>query len=343
MKSRFSYCWPIVSVALLLPAAAHAQGRRSPRLLRRIPASTVPSGERAYSEGRFALSLDGAAAGFLPSVSGGNARAELATHQLGPTNAQRKNIATFNYEPITVEVGMGMSKGFYEWIKQSFRHESMRKSGEIHAMDFDGNSQSLREFRDAYIQEVTIPALDAASKEPGYMTVKLAPREMVSRPGTGRPVAGTTQPAAKHKQWLCSNFRVEIGDLPCARVSKINSFIWRQGVIKDEVGQFREPTKHPAKVEVPSVKLTIVMADIGPWQDWVQRVTQGGPNAQGAQVDGAITFLAPNLGSELARIDLFGLRPVSLQPAQMQANQEQVARFSVELHCADMAFNYLAK
>jgi hypothetical protein len=42
--------------------------------------------------------------------------AEIALHTRGPENIQRKNITTIHYEPITIEVGMGMSKGFYELI-----------------------------------------------------------------------------------------------------------------------------------------------------------------------------------------------------------------------------------
>lgn len=33
---------------------------------------------------------------------------------LGPENIQKKSISTINYEPVTLEVGMGMSKGFYQ-------------------------------------------------------------------------------------------------------------------------------------------------------------------------------------------------------------------------------------
>ena len=74
--------------------------------------------------------------------------------------------------------------------------------------------------------------------------------------------------APKTKEWLCSSFRFEVGDLPCSRIAKVDSFGWEQGVVKDDVGAFREPMKEPAKVEVPNLKVTISMGDLLAWSDW---------------------------------------------------------------------------
>jgi hypothetical protein len=217
---------------------------------------------RSYTAGRFAVDLDGQLAGYVKSVSGGNIKGEVAVHQLGPENVQKKHLATIVHEPFTVEVGMGMSRGFYEWIQASFDKGHTTKSGEMIAADFDYHAQSARVFRDAYISEVTIPALDGSSKEPAYMTVKLDPELIRYEKRSGERLNGQIGNATK--KWLCSNFKVEIGDMPCMRVAKVDSFTWKQAVIKDEVGAFREATKHPAKVEVPNLKLTISMADIEP-------------------------------------------------------------------------------
>src|SRR5687767_9111502 len=116
---------------------------------------------RSYSAGRFALMLDesGANAGYVKSVTGGNIKGEVAVHQLGPDNVQKKHLATITHEPFTVEVGMGMSRLFYDWIRASFDKGYVTKSGEMIAANFDYEAQSARVFNDAYISEVTIPAL----------------------------------------------------------------------------------------------------------------------------------------------------------------------------------------
>ncbi len=297
--------------------------------------------DSSFAGGRFGIMLDGSGfLGFVKTMSGGLIRGELARHQLGPDNVSKKYIAKIAYEDITIEVGMGMAKGFYEWIRAAFDSAHISKNGELHACDFDGNSMSIREFRDAHISEVTIPALDGSSKDPAYMTVKLSPEEIEYRPGTGGQIAGRT--ARSRKKWRCSNFRFELGDLPCERVSRIDSFTWKMGVIKDEVGAFRVPTKHPAKVEIPNLKVTVSMADVKPWEDWHRSFVIEGNCGEDAELDGAITFLGPDPREALCRIDLLNVGIISLDTWDQEAGKEEVSRFTVELYVEAMKFEYLA-
>ena len=39
---------------------------------------------------------------------------------MGPDNIQRKHIAGVKYEDFTLQVGSGMGKPMYDWIKASF-------------------------------------------------------------------------------------------------------------------------------------------------------------------------------------------------------------------------------
>lgn len=296
--------------------------------------------ERTYTGGRFAFLVDGGEMlGYVKKLEGLNIKAEVGTHQLGPSLIQKKNITTISYEDGTVEIGMGMSKGMYEWIRAAFDMAHVSKSGEVHAVDFDMNSKSIREFRDAQITEVTMPALDGSSKDPAYMTVKFKVEEVIYRKGTGSKVAGKIAPATK--KWLCSNFRFELGSLPCTRVAKIDSFTWKLALAKDEVGSFRIPTLHPCKVEVPNLKLTISMADYEPWADWHRSFLIEGNCGEDAELTGSITYLAPDLKEELGRIDLMNVGIISMQNASNEANKEEVARFQVECYVEQMKFEYL--
>lgn len=293
---------------------------------------------RSYTAGRFALDIDGEIAGYIKSVSGGNIKGEVAVHQLGPDNIQKKHLATITHEPFTVEVGMGMSRGFYDWIKASFDKGFITKNGEMIAANFDYEAQSARVFYNAFISEVTVPALDGSSKEPAYMTVKMDPERIRYERRSGERLKGDIGSATK--KWLCSNWRCEFSSLPCSLVAKVDSFTWKQSVIKDEVGAFREATKHPAKVEVPNLKLTISMADIEPWRQWHQSFVIDGKCSEADEITGAITFLGPDLREELAEIRLDHVGIISLQQAKQEANKEEVARFEVELYVEQMHFDY---
>ena len=296
---------------------------------------------RSFTGGRFALVIDGSEnLGFVKSIEGGSLKGELATHNVGGTSVQKKRLATIVHEPFTIEVGMGMSAGFYDWIRASFDKGHITKTGEFIACDFDYKAMSAREFIDAHITEVTMPALDASSKEPAYMTVRLDPQKILYKVGDGAQVAGEAGRATK--KWIASNFRFELGDLPCTRVSKVDSFTWKQGIIKDEVGAFDVPSKHPTRVEVPNIKISISSADIGPWQDWHRTFVIDGERSDSDELSGAITFLGPDLNEELASIDLLQVGILSLETPKWDANEEQVPRFTVELYVEKMRFRYLA-
>jgi len=293
---------------------------------------------RSYTAGRFAVDIDGQLAGYVKSIAGGNIKGEVAVHQLGPDNVQKKHLATIVHEPFTIEVGMGMARTFYEWIQASFDKGHVTKSGEMIAADFDYGAQSARVFYDAFISEVTIPALDGSSKEPAYMTMKVDPERIRFEKRAGEKLNGTIGTATK--KWLCSNFRVELAGLPCDRVAKIDSFTWKQAIIKDQVGAFREATKHPAKVEVPNLKLTVSMADIEPWRAWHESFVINGQCTDADEITGSITFLGPDHKEQLATIELDHVGIISLTQAKQEANKEEVARFEVELYVESMRFLY---
>lgn len=291
---------------------------------------------RSYTAGRFALFTDGQALGYAKSVSGGAIKGVVATHNLGPENVIKKHLATIKYEDITVEVGMGMASAWYRWIEQSFGNGHIMKSGEVVAADFDYNAMRVTEFHDALISEVTIPALDASSKEPVYMTVTIKPERLhLERRNGGRlPPARDT----KTKKWLSSNFRFELGDLPCGRVSKIDSFTIKQGIVMDQTGRFREPAKHPAKLEVPNLKVTFSAADSEAWENWFRSFVIDGKCTDGDELSGSITFLGPDNQEVLGSVDLRHVGIISLQPANYEANKEEVARLEVELYVEEMKF-----
>ena len=300
---------------------------------------TALSKNRSYTSGRFALIVDGSEPlGFVKSVSGGSIKGELSTHQLGSESVSKKRITTVSYESFTVEVGMGMTNGLFDWIHVSLDKGDVSKSGEFIACDFDYKLVTVREFYAAHISEVTIPELDGSSKAPAYMTVKIDPEGIRYKKGDGSRIQGEFPPASK--KWLSSNFRFELDPLPCQRVAKIDSFTWKQGVIKDEVGQFREATKRPAKVEVPNIKLTISMADLQPWLDWHRTFIIEGLCDEGEELNGKLEFLGPDMEEILATIELLNVGIISLDTAWQEAEKEEVARFTVELYVEEMKFQY---
>src|SRR5262249_11109419 len=213
---------------------------------------------RAYTAGHFALELDGVAAGWLHSAEGGHATAGAAIEAAGSARtasapmaaAKGKHLAGVKYEDITVSCGAGMSRNFYEWVKDSLDHKHVRKDGAIHSCDYDAKAASTLEFAHGLITEVGFPALDAASKDAARMTIRISPEVARQAP---KPAGGdrcsAAPAAAKQKMWLPANFRLRIEGVDCTRVNKIEAITVKQKVVENPTGELRDYQKEPAKLE----------------------------------------------------------------------------------------------
>ncbi|MCH7653519.1 MAG: hypothetical protein IIB14_07585 [Chloroflexi bacterium] len=299
--------------------------------------------ERTSSLGQFAVVLDGSPdLTVLRSVKGGVIKgvvAEVPEQRLGPGLLIKKHLSNISYEPFTMQIGMNMSKGFADWIEASFDGGSAAENGSVIAVNSNLHSLSVREFRDALISEVKFPSLDAGSRDPAFLTVKLEPGRINYQSSAGDLTLDST---SRSNKWLASNFRVEIGDLPTSKVSKIDSFTWKQRIVSDEVGAFRDATPKSTNIEVPNITLTISMADLQPWLEWHKDFVIDGKASESDELTGAITFLGPDLKEELAVIELSNIGIVKLSLDNAEANKESLARFTVELYVEGMGFQYHA-
>jgi hypothetical protein len=298
-----------------------------------VPALAAEGDSSAASAGpsggyRF-LELDGQVLGTLKSCDGGEAFGEVVPDPPSGEAFTKKHIANVKYEDFTTKVGFGMAKPMYEWIKASFDGKALRKNGAIIAADFDYNAKSRREFQNALITEVGFPALDGAAKDPAYMTLKFAPEITRTKVASGK-VAGQ---ASNQKLFFPGNFRLSLGDLPTARVSKIDAFTVKQG-FTESTGRAIEPTK----IEFPN--LVITMAESHAWSEWFDDFVIKGNNGQDKELSGKIEFLSPDLTSTLIGLLISGVGIFSLAPVLPEPNAQPIRRVKAELYCEQMVFEY---
>jgi hypothetical protein len=294
--------------------------------------------KRSATTGRFALELDGYHCAYIKSISGGDAVADVAVHEHGPMNMQTKQMANFKFEPFKAKVGIAQAGAMNDWIRASFDRQFATKSGAIIAGDFNYKATHRIDFVNALITSVAIPALDGASKEAGYIDVEWDAENVLHTPGKGEDIKGDY--GTKQKQWTPSMFKFDLAGLTdaCKRVSKIDSFTWKQAVVTDQIGAQRIMTKHPAKITVPDIKITLSAADFEPWRTWSEAWFQGGKCLASDHKDGTITFLSPDMATEIGHIELkqCGLKKVTAP--QYEGNKEQIASVTVELFVEEMHF-----
>jgi hypothetical protein len=292
---------------------------------------------RSYTPGNFVLDVEGYSVAFLKKFSGLSMQGDVVNNDLGPDNVQKKHIANIKWTSGKASIGIGMGKGMYDWIRMSFDKAYMPKNGSFTAADFDYKAQARIDFESALITSVTVPALDGSSKDAAYFDVEFEPEKVRWSKGGGEDIRSKLGP--KQKAWLCSNFRFELGGLPTQRVAKIDSFTWKCSVTPDQIGIHREPTKHPAKVTVPDIKVSISYADHQAWADWAKKWFVDGHHLEGDELNGRIVFLGPDMTKELGEITLENVGLKSFSDDDMEANSEKIKRFTAELYVEKMKFS----
>jgi hypothetical protein len=291
---------------------------------------------RSYSPGNYVVDIDGYQVAFIKKFEGMSMEADIVANDLGPDNMQAKHVANIKWTPGKISVGAGMGKGMYEWIKQSFDKAYAPKNGTVTVANFDFKAQSQLTFQSALITSVGFPALKGESKDAIYLDVEFQPEIVRWAKGDNKVVGGTY--GVKQKAWLASNFRFEMGGLPCARVASVDAFTWKCEVSPDQVGITREPTYHPAKVTVPDIKISISMADYEPWQAAAKKWFVDGEHLAANEMQGSITLLGPDMKKEIGRIDLQNCGFKKFSKQAYESNKTGIARFDVEFYIEGIKF-----
>ncbi len=274
--------------------------------------SASAADQRTYTAGRFALDLDGVDCGWMVGLDGGQRDLAVALDPVGPDSIQRKHIGGVKYEDFTMQVGSAMGKPMYDWIKASFdKGSAVRKNGAVIAADFNYKEKSRHTMSQAFITEVTIPALDGASKDPAYLAVGVSAAKVATAPPSGVPVQGP-----KAKSWLPSNFVFELDGLDTSRVASIDSFTWKCTVAPDG----------SQVLDVSDIGVTFPKSSLSSWQEWYRSLASGADDER----DGALTIvgasgLAITIG--LGNLGLYRLLPT--------VNK----RFKAEMYCEQMKWD----
>ena len=100
---------------------------------------------RPFAAGRFLLQLEGASCGYVQSVEGGGATAEVI-QGIDSEFVVKKRLGALKYEDITMTIGFSMSSPVYDWIAASLRMEAEPMNGAIILADQNFEATSEQQF-----------------------------------------------------------------------------------------------------------------------------------------------------------------------------------------------------
>lgn len=214
--------------------------------------ATSPKGQ--WRTGDWALSLDGTVVGRVRSVEGGSIRSDVITES-GSGQLEHKHIGSPRFDPFVLEVGLGMSKGFFDWIGGALDRKDVRKDLILHHVDSaTGHEQAQLELQEALVTAVEVPQLAAADTNPAWLKITIAPETVRRSAGSGKKVEAklASDPLSP------STTRFEVSGI--GRVSELKAvapWTFKQAVARMEVGGRRDYEQEPAKAEFGHLLVTL--------------------------------------------------------------------------------------
>lgn len=281
--------------------------------------------------GRRYLDFDGVSAGPLHSVEGGDATADVITEPDAGSGFTPKHLGAVRYEDFSAQVAPPLSTSLGSWVQSMWLNGAERRSGSVIFADAAYKVRSVREFSSALLVETTVPALDAAARDAGYIGLRFAPEVTADLAGDGSPVAATPRQAP----WLRSGFRLQIDGLDCSQVSAIDSFTVRRALVPDAIGEERDYQRVPGLVEFPNLVVTLADSSSESWRAWFRSFLIEGNNVDGEEKGGTLQLLMSDL-TAVAEIRFFNLGIFKL--AQRLGSGDTVSRLTAHLYCERMAF-----
>lgn len=280
---------------------------------------------------KISLELEGQPVGFLTSVEGGNAFAEIVPEAVGPDGIQRKHPGALRFEDLIVGVPLSTdSKPLVAWITESFTKPPSARNGAIVYMDFNMMAVKRLEFAGAMLSEITVPTAEAASKNAASLILRITPQSTSLAGSSGKPALAPL--GAKQKNVIAGNFRFNIQgfEAACKRIAKVSPLVARRLKLS-AAGEQRLPQSPLGPWDCAPVSIFLPEADAGPFHAWFDKtVVKGNPEEDRA---GLLEWLDPTLTNVLASIQLGGLGIVRYAPEPVKANPENRGLVQVDMYC----------
>jgi hypothetical protein len=175
---------------------------------------------RSYVSGSWSLELDGQNVGVLKSLEGCHLEANVAAEAGGG-----KLAGAPRFTPCRLRFGLGMGKPLYTWISDVLGGKTVgARAVTLVQTDGTGKVATALNLQGAQITSFSVPALDAAAKEPGYFELKIE-ADTVEKGSSGGAAATTS---AKAKLLMPAYFSVKIGGLDTTKIAKVSSWSFQR-------------------------------------------------------------------------------------------------------------------
>ncbi len=297
----------------------------------------IAADARNYIKPYFFLEMDGANLGSIKSFEGGFARGEVISLAAQPGTMAKKQIGPYRYEPIGMECDLPLAKPIYDWVSANLSGKFQRKNGAVITASYDFKEKSRLQFNQALISEIGFPALDASSKEPAYLALKLVPDMAAPLAGSDARI-NVDLGDRKNQIGLASNFRLSIAGLDCNRVNRVEPFTVKSVLRQDKTGNFRDTATHATGLEIPNLSFSLPEAEAGGFYAWFQDMVIKGNSGDNNERQGTLEFMSRDMKTPLLTVRFANLGIFGFTPDKSDSRADNpIKRIRIDLYCEQIS------
>ena len=284
---------------------------------------------RSYTAGRSMLHIDGVFCGYLQRWEGGEARADVVVEAPGTDKISKKHVGNIRYTPIVATIAVPPAQPLLDWMGNLMTGKTSRKTLVITNINFDNNAVSAVQALQCLLTQVHIPAVDAASKDPGYLRLTWTP-ELVRDVAPPPVPAGPAPHAAK--SWNLSSFKLLIDGLDATKVNRIEALTISAKIAENAVGELRNYEKEAGAVEISNLVVTLSESGAAGWKAWLDDFVVKGNSGDDKEKGGSLELLSANRAEVLMSLKLRNLGIASLSKLPHEGSAEAILRMKAEIY-----------
>jgi len=226
--------------------------------------------------GKLALSIGGKVAGCVRIFSGGGVRSQVV-ETAGPGGQIEKHVSVMEYEPVVLEVGLGLGAGFFDLLRNAFDYKYSRVPIALHYLDSSGQERSRLELAEPLLTKLELPELSASTTSPAWLRLTVEAESIKSIAASGAKVdAKAPDPLDP------STVEVEVDKIGrLSNVTSVGRWSFETPAVKDQIGTHQLPSLRPGAPKIGNIKLALsetgkgATSEVAALDEWVQAVLKG--------------------------------------------------------------------
>jgi hypothetical protein len=232
-----------------------------------------------------AVEIEGVHVCWATTVEADSGTAEVLEQTVPGDLLSVKRLGAVRYGPIRLTCGSTIDASLFAWMQQMVSGGQRAKNGALISVDaYGGHVIDRLDFTNALMTGLTLPALDASSRQAGQFAIELTPEQVQLT----APKVSYQWMSRLPDHWQVANFQVTIAGLDCTMVVQVDALPISIEMQQQAVGAQRIAPLVPSRIEIPDLSLSLAppAADFTQWhEDFAIHQTGGSQHEKHGQLD----------------------------------------------------------